>query len=162
MGCSLFSKSDDPVEQLPPITKEGKNTFGCLVNGRVWVPKGNHGIPNLDLLYDPEYNHGTFDLRTYRYPDQSDHLQYIILFSDSLSGTGSYSLSKGTNQVPIFSDNTTCEYVGGDADVDYWGELVITRFDLGVGIVSGTFELTLVKSDCDTIRMVNGRFDTRI
>jgi hypothetical protein len=26
-------------QQLPPITTEGKNTFGCLVNGEVWLPE---------------------------------------------------------------------------------------------------------------------------
>ena len=26
-------------QQLPPITTEGKNTFGCLVNGQVWLPE---------------------------------------------------------------------------------------------------------------------------
>jgi hypothetical protein len=40
-GCRLF-KSDDPepkteLEKLPPITQEGKNTFGCLVNGTAFV-----------------------------------------------------------------------------------------------------------------------------
>jgi len=24
--------------ELPPITQEGANTFGCLINGEVWLP----------------------------------------------------------------------------------------------------------------------------
>ncbi|HYG02766.1 MAG TPA: hypothetical protein VD927_09985 [Chryseosolibacter sp.] len=41
-GCKL----DDPqpahkteLEKLPPATQEGKNTFGCLVNGKAWYTK---------------------------------------------------------------------------------------------------------------------------
>lgn len=33
---------DEPkteLEKLPPITQEGKNTFGCLVNDIAWVTK---------------------------------------------------------------------------------------------------------------------------
>ncbi len=26
-------------EQLPPATQSGKGTFGCKVNGEVWVPE---------------------------------------------------------------------------------------------------------------------------
>ncbi|MDO6743113.1 hypothetical protein Q4553_00860 [Tenacibaculum soleae] len=33
------SNNEDPQDQLPPITQTGANTFGCLVNGRVFVPK---------------------------------------------------------------------------------------------------------------------------
>jgi hypothetical protein len=33
---------------LPPITTEGKNTFGCKVNGKIWLPKGGGGSPELD------------------------------------------------------------------------------------------------------------------
>ena len=29
---------DAEIAKLPPITKEGKNTFGCLVNGKAVVP----------------------------------------------------------------------------------------------------------------------------
>jgi hypothetical protein len=37
---SLQCKKDKntPSTVLPPITQEGKNTFGCKVNGEVWVP----------------------------------------------------------------------------------------------------------------------------
>jgi hypothetical protein len=162
LGCSLFSKPSDPVEVLPAATQEGRNTLGCLLNGKVWVPKGNHGTSNLNLSYDPTYNHGTFDLRAYRYPDASSYLQSLVLFSDSLSGTGSFSFSKGSNQAAVFVDHTTCEYVSIDADVESWGDLMITRFDLSKGIISGTFELTLTRNGCDTVRMTQGRFDMKI
>jgi len=31
-------KSYPPPNILPPLTQEGKNTFGCNINGLVWIP----------------------------------------------------------------------------------------------------------------------------
>jgi len=47
-------KKDPPIgtnaiAQLPPITTTGANTFGCLVNGEVWLPKGS--FPNFPGLH---------------------------------------------------------------------------------------------------------------
>src|SRR5687768_7246469 len=38
--CSLKCRKDKdkPPATLPPMTQEGKNTFGCKVNGEIWVP----------------------------------------------------------------------------------------------------------------------------
>ena len=36
----LFNcENNDPEEQLPPITQTGANTFGAIVDGRIFVPK---------------------------------------------------------------------------------------------------------------------------
>jgi len=32
-------ENNDPQEQLPPITQTGANTFGAIVDGRVFIPK---------------------------------------------------------------------------------------------------------------------------
>ena len=34
------SKPSNPIDQLPPETQTGANTFGCLVNGEVFKPGG--------------------------------------------------------------------------------------------------------------------------
>jgi hypothetical protein len=34
--CKKSSSSSQPV--LPPITQTGANTFGCKINGQVWLP----------------------------------------------------------------------------------------------------------------------------
>ena len=37
-GCSDDDpNSQEPIDQLPAATQDGKNTFGCLVNGEAWV-----------------------------------------------------------------------------------------------------------------------------
>ena len=73
-GCS----DDDHV--LPAATGEGLNTFGCLVNGEIWSPKGNVGYSNLDISYDPNLEGGSFDLATYRIINNEDQ-DYIYVFA---------------------------------------------------------------------------------
>jgi hypothetical protein len=39
-------ENNDPQDQLPPITQTGANTFGAIVDGRVFVPADSpSGIP---------------------------------------------------------------------------------------------------------------------
>ena len=38
-SCNLFD--NDP--ELPPITTEGKGTFGCYINGKIFLPKAPFG-----------------------------------------------------------------------------------------------------------------------
>ena len=41
LKCNNDPEPNDPIDQLPPITQTGENTFGCLVDGEVWLPKGS-------------------------------------------------------------------------------------------------------------------------
>ena len=52
-GCKKH-KTNNSVDQLPPETETGANTFGCLVNGKVFIPKGYSGTgkPNPDKIFD--------------------------------------------------------------------------------------------------------------
>ena len=34
-------KSTNPIDELPPETQTGANTFGCLVDGKAFKPAGN-------------------------------------------------------------------------------------------------------------------------
>lgn len=51
LGLSQCKKHDpDPVDQLPPATQTGANTFGCLLNGQLWTPSGNNSVPNYQVI----------------------------------------------------------------------------------------------------------------
>ena len=166
--CKLFKKdSPAPVEQLPAATQEGKNSFGCLVNGQPWTPKGKIGpTSNYRVNYDPGYAKGTLNVIAYnvRSKDKNDQ-QYIGLYSDSLSRTGTYPLSTLGRYGAGFDDALTgCDYRLGVNDLTVYtsGSLTITRLDMKVGIIAGTFEFTLAKPGCDTIRVTQGRFDKKL
>ena len=38
-SCKKTKTESESPDQLPPITQTGANTFGCLINGNVWLPK---------------------------------------------------------------------------------------------------------------------------
>ena len=44
-------KSSTTEDQLPPETTTGAMTFGCKVNGKVFVPKDGNGRPGLYVQY---------------------------------------------------------------------------------------------------------------
>ena len=52
---TLLSCKKQPVDQLsllPPATQTGANTFGCLVNGRAFLPKkGLFSHTDLECFY---------------------------------------------------------------------------------------------------------------
>jgi hypothetical protein len=40
-GCKKNNNSNNsPIDQLPPATQIGANTFGCLINGQAFTPGG--------------------------------------------------------------------------------------------------------------------------
>ena len=164
LGLSQCKKKDPaPVDQLPPATQTGAGTFGCLVNGQPWTPKGNNGFSNYSVSYDPTYRKGTLNVATYRYIGKgADDYQMVGFYADSIPASGAYSLAIRNHQEGLFVDRTkTCQFSGGDP---YFrrGTLTITRLDLRAGIVAGTFEFTLAKPGCDTVRVTQGRFDKKL
>ncbi len=55
---------------LPPITENGANTIGALVNGKIWVPAGSvGGTANFQYNFDNAYAFGTLNVLSYRRND---------------------------------------------------------------------------------------------
>ena len=161
-SCSLFEDSHKK-EELPPITQEGKNTFGCLVNGEVWLPKGKPRDFKLDLSYDPTYKNGSFSLAANQYND-SGLSQSIVIGGSNLSTNGSYSLDfvPKSNYAGYFTDYLKgCDYFDKSQDFYRTGMLTISQLDLVKHIISGTFEFTVYQSNCDTLKVSQGRFDMK-
>jgi hypothetical protein len=155
-----------PEDQLPAATQTGAGTFGCLVNGQPWTPRGNTGTPNFQVYYDPTYHGGNLAVTAFRLLDERGNSQVIGLGGEQLAQTGTYPLDPfSTLQAPGlynagFSDDTKLspcnQYLF--KPTSRMGAFTITRLDRG--IVSGTFEFTLIQPGCDTIRVTNGRFDS--
>lgn len=157
-GCSLFSKPSDPVEVLPPVTQEGKNTFGCLVNGEIWIPKGYNGLTNPDASYDPGVAGGSLGVDAYRADASS--LNDIFVYVTGLSSAGTFDLSDPVVGSVLFYKTNHC-YYDKDGSISRVGSLIITKLDLQAHIVAGKFEIILIKANCDTIRISDGRFDMK-
>ena len=143
-------KEKQGIDGLPPITQEGKNTFGFLLNGEVWLPKGGLLDQKLDLSYDPNYKGGTFNIIASQNSDQ-----YMALGNDGINQSGVYPL------YVYFSDTSTeCDYlIDRTKSV---GILTISKIDLTNKFISGTFEFKLEKEGCPDINATDGRFDLKI
>jgi hypothetical protein len=158
-SCDLFD-SATKKEILPLATQEGKNTFGCLVNGKVWLPKGNNSTSNLDASYDPTFENGSFDLGAYRINNDTD--QFIAIGGKNVNTIGTYTFTQDIDSPgALLNDKkTNCSYNEQVNIVE--GQFTLTRLDIPSQIVSGTFEFVLAKPGCDTIKVTQGRFDMKV
>jgi hypothetical protein len=151
---------------LPPITQTGANTFGCLVNGEVWVPR-------VDIL--------AFD------PTRHD----MIATVNESNGTGSGRIGCTLLDLDLGQDDwlqitlgptffqavQNCDpIVGVSAQLNIrpgqWYQssyhsssdncVTITRIDTANNIISGTFQFVLYNDFTnlnDKITITEGRFD---
>ena len=167
LGLTQCKKNEPaPVDQLPPATQTGANTFGCLLNGQPWTPKGYYNRPNFIVTYDPGYDGGSLQVRTYRYADDSSPGQYIIFGGGQIATPGTYPFVLKGNREAFFVDlgqPASCKEFEEVPDLTYrTGTLTVTRLDLSAGIIAGTFAFTLYKPGCDTIKVTQGRFDKKL
>lgn len=163
--CKDDPRPRDPAAQLPPATQIGANTFGCLVNGQPYAPSGNNGTPNYAVLYDTGPSGGNLNILTYQI--KSGGSKYISLSCGPVTQARQFALSipvvEGTATYADTSSPNPCNSYEGNKAPDYRrGTLTITRLDLQAGIIAGTFEFTLAKPGCDTVKVTQGRFDKKL
>lgn len=161
-SSSNCKKSSLLGDKLPPATQEGKNTCGFLLNGEVWLPKGDNGYPNLICDYDETYNGGSFNIGGYRYDTQSRSA--FSVSGRNITSPGTYKLNLTSSHRTYFSiDNTQnyCVYYWEDTIANHNAYLTITKLDKTTRIVSGIFEFAQVKQGCQEVRITQGRFDMK-
>ena len=164
ISCSSCKKNALDSNGLPAATQTGANTFGFLLNGKPWTPQGFNGTANLEINVDLGYNNGIFGISGYR-TITNNFTQYVGLgISDSLnfiSFPATLLLSKRSLYQIGVSRNDSCSIDYYDSSVYRAGKLVINKFDTINGIISGTFNATLYKKGCDTVKITEGRFDMK-
>lgn len=162
--CKNDPTPADPTSQLPPATQTGANTFGCLVNGQVYIPGGNAGPSNFGVLYELGPMGANLNIQTYRI--NKNGRQYINLSCGPVTQVRAYSLNipvtEGTASYTNTYLPTQCSsYDGNMPPLHRKGQLVITRLDTSKGIIAGTFEVTFYQPGCDTLKITQGRFDAK-
>lgn len=147
------------LDKLPPITQTGANTFGCLINGKAYLPggwDGNHS--NYRVFIDGIDS--SLDIRTYNL-ETTLKLQLTFGAMGLYTGLNIPFVNKGTTILGI-ANIYNC-YIPVNDSVYRQGELKISRFDLQNGVVSGEFNCIIYKQACtDTVRITNGRFDKKL
>lgn len=153
--------------QLPPITQEGKNTFGCKVNGKVWVPSfkcqlfGNQ-CAELEYTIVPQFNGNDTSLffSISAGNDAGSHDYFVIAPMQAncfIKGIGNYSDSLSVhffgNLGDFYKYNATFTRM-------LYPEFNITTIDAAKKVVAGTFAFTLFTRDLkDSVIITDGRFD---
>jgi len=146
----------DNGPELPPITMEGNNTFGCLLNGKVWLP-----ITNLDgggLLAELQTAIDTLGITISADNARDDNGFTLAVYDSPIIKIGEpYDLTNPDFFVQFFwyDEATTCYF-----DEITSGVVTFTRFDTTTGIVAGTFEFGARSLNCnDRVVVTDGRFD---
>ena len=168
-----------PVSQLPPETQTGANTFGCLINGNLLLPRdGTRGVgaTGMGMIlwrgYPNALDYQEIEVRDYKSLRTGDlllHIQSLDQF-----GVGNYQIdeSNGQSSIDGLNHNYLHCRVFNPATNSYQyyrsypnsGLLKITRFDFIPSvqrIISGTFTCKVRNSanPADEIEITSGRFD---
>ncbi|HLV23648.1 MAG TPA: hypothetical protein VKY36_02565 [Moheibacter sp.] len=172
----LSCKNDDDGtnSELPEITTEGKNTFGCKIDGVTFLP-----VEDLYGWHDPTENliaHYGYD--EYYYGGYAFNIRASNELLDK-----SISLKMSDSEIPLnegstypleleIDDNFNAVYHHWDSDSnlyydyitneEYSGEMTILKLDEDNKIIAGTFWFDCVDiSTGKTSRITEGRFDLK-
>ena len=156
-GCS---KDDDqptnPVDQLPPETQSGANTFGALLDGEPFIPSG--GVNPLDCVYQFVNGNYFFALQGNK-RNENNSLILLGLGTNSLEINENITYELRVNA----PDNAFATYaLGGnffETNSNQTGQMTITHLDLENQTVSGTFWFDVIDQNGDLKQIREGRFD---
>jgi hypothetical protein len=159
-------------QSLPPLSSEGKNTFGCRINGVPWIPQGYSDFSTGIVYptsggYYAQFNSPLVHIWI-KTNDRGGNIDLYIRNYDSQNylKPGMYLCNKSTTSLPFGSgshhtygtywyDNK--EYI---TDSIHTGWIELLKSDSINGIVSGRFEFNAYNSaDGKAYKITEGRFD---
>lgn len=164
------TKSDDQ-DQLPPITQTGANTFGAIVDGKIFITKDKTGYyppgggrpKGLEVTTGsstPDYEYLGIDAANY------DDIYIYIYIPKETPEENTYNFKKSPgirasldkpNYPHIFSIINNILYVSYEDS----GSITFNKVNYDNGIYAGTFSVKLKNKydENDIIEIVDGRFD---
>ena len=165
--ASFFSSCNDDSnpfngnDQLPAITQTGVNTVGCLVNGKVFLPKQEGINPPVNCFYqlvDGEF-YFSLDLSDLR----GSTNKTVNIFTSKIQ------LEVGVDYILNKPDDPSLYGAGGEyrlGQADQYntnnvkiGLLKLSKIDLQNSIISGTFWFDAINSNGEVVEIREGRFD---
>lgn len=170
--ATIACDKDKHGPDLPPITTTGANTFGCRINGKVWVPskrpKGD--LPQIEGgIVTRGRPDGTVDINWYKLLifTYSDNTSGFQLFLSRINSPGEYPLYYTDCVFPsCLSRPNYVYYYEGENEFSALSQpeskLNLLRYDTINKIFSGTFSFKAKifnGNRVDTINVTDGRFD---
>jgi len=150
-GCKTDRRIDPSV--MPPITETGEHTFGCLIDGWVYIG-GRYYDEGSPYIYDD--NHSI----VFNYYVSSNYVDVRVKTNDMPNQYLKFRINNVVKDAPVpqfctFSDARFTDSRGNDGSdviIDASGNVKITYLNDSAKIISGTFSGT---------RVTEGRFDVR-
>ena len=151
----LFKCSEE--DELPPISKEGRSTFGCMVNGKLWLTEGSAFSSNTHAeIYR---SHDTIAVNIYANGRSQTTMFMSIIAVPALKINEPYHFINNDEccglQYLDFTGAVSCAY-----ELPISGHVTLSRWDEGEGILAGTFQFSAESDECPgTVVITEGRFD---
>ncbi len=150
---------ENPLDSLPPATQIGAQTFGCLVDGKVFLPK-NFGINRLNAF---NQNIDGFYYLAISSSSRDESMAIAIrgeVLPEIVQKTYPLGAEKNGSLNALFIKGIQNDLVTSTTDLNM-GRLTITKHDTQNFILSGTFEFTVLDNDGKEIKITDGRFDVK-
>ena len=145
-GMKCKKQTTQPEPQLPAETQTGANTFGCLVDGKVFVPKGSFPYSGLSASIQ-------FEILNFNAKNKEESTGMVIILR-GFNKIGEYVITSSNDEIGISKDNQDF--------YAYDGKIIITKYDRVEKILSGQFYFTAKHSQTGkTISITDGRFDVK-
>ena len=170
-SCKKLSEAISPG--LPEATQEGKNTFGCRVNNKVWLPHTEHVV---DSPVETRYSGAGGPSLEIEATRKSVGVNYsrVTLHLDGFTAMqpGTYALNQGTRVIYQDHEAGANDEYRAEGSMGQ-GSITFTKVEngtnTGIGgittnytILSGTFSFTAVSpTSGKTVTLSDGRFDVK-
>ncbi len=152
----LSSCSDD----MPEPTEEGANNLACRIDGEVWEAKviAGMGVEATEAHFFQSNNHLVITARRLG----SDVDEVIELTLPDVTREDEYIIGKDSDAEGMY------RFREGSVDSVYrtsqkrGGEVVITRLNMNLRIVAGTFSFDVTDGQGEEIKLREGWFDLKM
>ncbi len=163
----LFIACKKEVDELPPATQTGANTFGAKIDGKFWVPAGFGPFPASDILTAHFVPGRDLYIEAKNFASSPNETE-ITLFIKNATEPGVYHFNQSSDGPPstavsyayYVKRNITPENEWITSNL-YTGSVTITKIDTINRFVSGTFQFNALNMYNDPIPLsvTDGRFD---
>ena len=167
LGSILLFSCKKDVEELPPATQTGAHTFGTKVNGEMWMPAQFGPFPGNILEGHWAAGNGLY-INARNLASSPNETEFEI-YLNGVTGPGVYPLN--TTLIGPTTAANYAYYVKRNispqnewmTSAQYSGSVNLTRVDTVAGIVSGTFQFSMINlyNAPEPLTVTEGRFDIR-
>lgn len=159
-------------DKLPKPTQDGKNTFGCRINGKNWVPNGGVGYSGLKPIaggFVAMYDEQKKEFRAIEIKAHSRDGRVVGFYLNN-TRTGIHDLNQSTAIRPFtFVPKNYGVYYSAEGgqyvtSAQATGQVNVFVADTVTGVISGTFSFRCsnFKDSNDKVEVRNGRFDINV